>query len=149
MVRKNISIFIYSDKDKKISYKWSKLQTLLHINIPLIGSQEIKVQGEIIVRIPRPMFVYMICFDGDENVCNTTNWVDTEYEGDFLGISHPYNASMGWVAEFPSQRIYRKILPAGRYIFDARKAAYLFQDDSGTSFYLRKSRYVYFIFKDI
>ena len=142
MVRRNISIFIYSDKDKKISYKWSKLQTLLHINIPLIGSQEILTQGDNVVRTPRPMFVYMICFDGDENVCNTTNWVDTEHEVDLLDISHPYNASMFWVAEFPSQKIYRKILPAGRYIFDVHKAAYLFQDDSGTFFNLMKSRYV-------
>ena len=97
----------------------------------MIGSQEIKVQGDIIVRIPRPMFVYMICFDGDENVCNTTNWIDTGHEGDFLSISHPYNASMFWVAEFSPQKIYQIILPAGKYIFDARKAAYLFQDDIG------------------
>ena len=131
MFKNYFSIFIYSDKDKKISYKWSKLQASISISIPLIGSQEIKVQGDIIVRIPRPMFVYMICFDGDQNVCNTTDWVYTEHEGDFLSISHPYNASMGWVAEFPPQKIYQKILPAGKYIFDARKAAYLFQDDIG------------------
>ena len=82
------------------------------------------------------MFVYMICFD--ENKCNVDDWTYTKYEGKFIDISHQFNSSIFWVTNVPLQKIYRRILPAGNYKFNAEQAAYLFQDDTGNCLYREK-----------
>ena len=122
-------------KGKNIFYKWKNLRLFIRFNLPLIGSHEIFVQGDNVVRIPRTMFVYMICFD--ETACNINDWAYTKYEGDFIGISHQYNGSHFFVTELEPQKIYRRILPAGKYTFNAEMAAYLFQDDTGIYVLLR------------
>ena len=90
------------------------------------GSTEIFTEFDNVVRIPRTMFMYMICVA--ENNCNTSDWAYTGYSSSV--------ASSGYVnvndAIPPNpQKLYLRIIPAGTYTLRTYGEAYLFTDDMG------------------
>ena len=108
---------------------------MIRLRMPLLGSREIFTTFPNSVRIPRPMFVYMICLDIEQ--CNVSEWRNLDFSvspGDTLGL-----ISVNGSNTTSHQGVYLRILLGGTYHFDSIAAAYLFDDYIGVFYILIKS----------
>ena len=108
---------------------------MIRLRMPLLGSREIFTTFPNSVRIPRPMFVYMICLDIEK--CNVSEWRKLDYSvnpGFTLGF-----ISVNGLNVTSHQGVYLRILPVGTYHFDSIAAAYLFDEYIGLFYILIKS----------
>ena len=116
---------IYSFENETIHYQVRELPDYIRSKLPMRGNNEIFTSNDNLVRVPKLMFVYMICLESN---FNTSEWGKT---GDFNW--NGYLKIQNGVDFTGPQTIYRRIIPAGSYTFSNLGATYLFTDDIGSS----------------
>ena len=127
LAKTTFNLLHYSFKDVKIYYREEPLPDMIRLRMPLLGSRNIFTTDQNLVRIPQPMFVYMICLNIEQ--CNASEWSELDYKmspGNNLGFIYVNGSNTT-----THQGIYRRIIPAGTHRFDTMAAAYLFDVYSG------------------